>query len=141
MTTPRDTDCVFCRIIARDLPAAVVYEDDRVIAFLDAFPSSEGHTLVVPKAHHRDILDTPVEDLQAVAVVAKRVALAQRKALKPDGHGVAQFNGKAAGQTVFHYHMHVVPRWEGQNMNIHGRTQAPIEQLQAVAAKIREAFE
>jgi len=141
MSMPRDTDCIFCRIIARDVPAAVVFEDDRVIAFLDAFPSSEGHTLVVPKGHHRDILDTPAEDLQAVAVVAKRVALAQKKALTPDGHGVAQFNGKAAGQTVFHYHMHVVPRWEGQNMAIHGRTQATPEQLQATAAKIREAFE
>lgn len=133
-------DCIFCRIVAGKLPAAVIHEDSQVIAIMDAFPSVEGHALVIPKAHHRDVLELPEADVQAAAVLAKRIAQAQKTALGPDGIVVTQFNGAAAGQTIFHYHVHVVPRWEGQEVGIHGRAPAAPEALAAMAGRLRQAL-
>ena len=137
MAEHQANDCIFCKIINREAPAAIIHEDEQIIVFADAFPSSQGHSLVVTKAHGRDIHETSEEDLQAVAVMAKRISQAQKTALSPDGIMIAQFNGAAAGQTVFHYHTHVVPRREGEKLTIHGRKQAAPEELEAMAAKLR----
>lgn len=140
MTRPHDPDCIFCKIIDHKVPAAIICEEEQAIAFMDAFPSSEGHTLVVPKAHHPNLLTLSSEALQAAAALAQRVAQAQMQALEPDGIVLTQFNGAAVGQTVFHYHVHVVPRRQGQDPRVHGRTPGDPEALQAVAAKIAAAL-
>ncbi|NLO78927.1 MAG: HIT family protein [Xanthomonadaceae bacterium] len=140
MSSSRDPDCIFCKIISREVPAAIIHEDDRTIAFMDAFPSSKGHALVVPKDHHPNLLTLPTDLLQAAAALAQRIARAQKQALQPDGIIVSQFNGEAAGQTVFHYHVHVVPRWKGQDSAVHGRKQEDLQVLQEVASQIAAAL-
>lgn len=136
----REPSCVFCKILEGRIPAAVIFEDDEVMAFMDAFPAAEGHALMIPKNHYADIHAVPEPDMLAVARAAKRLAAAQKKALAPDGITVTQFNGPAAGQTVFHYHVHVTPRWAGHGRPSHGRDQADPEQLQTLARRIREAL-
>lgn len=140
MTHPKDSDCIFCKIVAGEMPAAVIHEDEHLIVFLDLFPAAPGHSLIVPKPHWEDIFPLPVEYLQRVAAFSKDLAHAHMRAFDADGVAVAQFNRAAAGQTVFHYHMHVIPRHEGKGMNFHGREQAEMETLNATAARIREAL-
>ncbi len=140
MSPPDNAECIFCRIIAGEVPAAVIFEDDTLISFCDAFPAGEGHALVIPKDHHRDIFEMPEDQVAAVGRAVKRLAEAQRKALEPDGVMVTQFNGAAAGQTVFHYHVHCVPRWAGTPLVLHGREQASAEAMAAMAERIRAAL-
>ncbi len=94
----------------------MVYEDDAVIAFLDIRPLSMGHTLIIPKTHFVDIFDTPEEQISQIHKVSKQIALAVKKATGADGVSIIQQNGKAAGQDIFHLHVHVVPRFEGQKL-------------------------
>lgn len=110
------TNCVFCRIVAKEIPAAVVHEDDLSIAFMDAGQVNPGHVLVVAKSHAENLYE--LDDAQAGALLgaAARVARAIRAAFKPEGLSVYQANGKVAGQTVFHYHMHLVPRHANDGM-------------------------
>jgi histidine triad (HIT) family protein len=109
-------ECIFCKIVRKEAPASIVYEDDQVIAFTDIRPVSEGHTLVIPKKHHEDIFDTPEELLEATHRITKKIAAAVRKATKADGISIVQQNGKAAGQEIFHLHVHIIPRFEGRKM-------------------------
>jgi histidine triad (HIT) family protein len=102
-------DCVFCRIVRSEEPAYVVYEDDHVIAILDKYPISRGHTLVMPKRHYRDITEIPSDELCRVITVTKTVAMAVIKALNVPGVRIIQNNGAEAGQVVFHMHFHVIP--------------------------------
>jgi histidine triad (HIT) family protein len=104
-------DCLFCRIVAGELPATVVDEDARTLAFMDINPATRGHALVVPRAHARDLHEIPAEDLQAVALAAQRLAVRMRGRLGADGVNLINSCGQAAWQTVFHFHMHVVPRY------------------------------
>lgn len=106
-------DCIFCRIIAGDIPSHTVYEDDATLAFLDINPATRGHTLVIPKQHAADLFGIAPEDAAAIARTTQRVAQNMRSVLQPDGINVLQNNGPAAGQVVFHYHVHVIPRWDG----------------------------
>ncbi|KPV48281.1 protein hit, partial [Kouleothrix aurantiaca] len=106
---------IFSKIVSGDIPAIKVYEDDATLAFLDIGPASRGHTLVVPKNEHADIFSIPPATLVAVMRTTQRVALALREVLRPDGINIIQNNGAAAGQTVFHLHVHLIPRWEGDN--------------------------
>ncbi|GBD25536.1 Purine nucleoside phosphoramidase [bacterium HR30] len=129
--------CVFCKIIRQEAPAHRVYEDDRVIAFLDIFPVSEGHTLVVTKKHYVDLFEADSESLQAVAAIAQKVAHALREVVRPQGLMVFQLNGAAAGQTVFHYHMHLMPRAEGEPLRLHARQPGDPQRLAELAAKLR----
>ena len=116
-----DEDNVFAKIIRGDLPAAKVYEDAHVLAFMDVFPQSRGHTLVVSKkSPARNLLDVEAEVLSHVMLDVQRVAKAMNAALKPDGIVMTQFNGAAAGQTVFHLHFHLIPRHAGQPLKPHG---------------------
>ena len=105
-------DCIFCRIVDGELPSYTVYEDEEVLAFLDVNPVAEGHTLVIPKAHHERLTDMDAETTGAVFRATREVAEAVDNAFEPDGYNVFQTNGEAAGQEVFHSHVHVVPRNE-----------------------------
>ncbi len=133
--------CIFCEIVARRAPAARVYENEKTLAFLDLFPAATGHTLVIPKLHYRDLFEADRETLPAVVETARCVARALRTALRPDGLGVFQLNGRAAGQTVFHYHIHLIPRNEGESLRLHGREAAGRERLERDARRIAEALE
>ena len=135
------TDCVFCRIVARQIPATVVYEDQHTLAFMDLGQVNPGHVLVAVKAHAENLY--ALDDAQAGAVLrtAARVARAIRDAFKPVGLSVYQANGKAAGQTVFHYHVHLVPRHEGDGMALTWPVKNPPRaELEAYAARIRASL-
>jgi histidine triad (HIT) family protein len=123
-----DDNCIFCKIVQKQAPASIIYEDDSVIAFLDIKPASEGHTLIIPKAHYEGILDIPSELLGRVHQIAKTVANATKQALNADGISVIQQNGRAANQEVFHLHVHIIPRHNGHKMK-------PIQELQFVDHK------
>ena len=102
-------NCVFCKIIRKELPANVVYEDNDVIAFFSNRPVNEGHTLVIPKKHYVDIYDIPEEEAAKLFGVTKRLAQAVKAAMVPSGIRIVQNNGAAAGQVVFHLHLHIIP--------------------------------
>ncbi len=133
-------ECIFCGIIAGDIPAHKVYEDDASLAFLDIHPAARGHTLVIPKAHGADLLSTPPDALEAVVRTSQTVAHILHKGLQAHGFSIVQNNGSAAGQDVFHYHVHVIPRWEGDQAV---RSWRPGETdhaaLGALAAELRAA--
>ena len=128
---------IFSRIINGEIPAAKVYEDDQTLAFLDINPASRGHTLIIPKQELPTLLDLPPELLTAVALTTQRVARAVMAALHPDGLNIVQNNGSAAGQVVMHYHVHIIPRWEGDRAVKHWKPgEASSEELREVAAAI-----
>ena len=133
-----DEDNVFAKIIRGDLPAAKVFEDAHVLAFMDVFPQSRGHTLVVSKkSHARNLLDVKPEVLTHLVAEVQRVAKAIRAALKPDGIVLTQFNGAPAGQTVFHLHFHLIPRYAGQPLRPHGEGgMADPAEMAAIATQI-----
>jgi len=106
------SDCIFCKIVAGDIPSTVVYEDEDVLVFMDIGPIVKGHALVVSKQHYNPVTETPDELLAKLHVVAKRVAQAQLNGLGADGVNIMQNNGKAAGQEVPHIHVHVIPRFK-----------------------------
>jgi histidine triad (HIT) family protein len=109
----QDPNCLFCKIIAGELPATVVAEDDHTVAFMDINPATRGHLLVVPRAHSQDLLSVDSEDLRHVAVAAQRLAALAKERLGADGVNLINSCGPAAWQTVFHFHLHVIPRYEG----------------------------
>jgi histidine triad (HIT) family protein len=104
-------DCVFCKIVERKAPAEIIFEDEKVIAFLDIKPIHFGHILVVPKNHCHDFLDIPGEDLHSLINGTRIVTKALVQSLNPDGYNIFSNNGRAAGQSVFHFHMHITPRY------------------------------
>lgn len=105
--------CLFCKIVSNEVPSTKVYEDDHVLAFLDIHPVNVGHTLVVPKAHHANLYDTPNETLAHIMAVAKKLSITIKEALGADGINIEMNNDPAAGQIIFHAHLHIVPRFEG----------------------------
>lgn len=107
------TDCIFCKIVRGEIPCFKVYEDERVLAFEDINPISEGHTLLIPKNHAENLWEIPEEDLIAIHLASKKVVHALRIALKPSGVAALQLNGKGANQLVMHYHLHLIPRMSG----------------------------
>jgi len=136
-----DSTNIFAQIIRGDIPCCKVYEDDDVLAFMDLFPQAPGHTLVIPKNAGRNLLDTDDAVLAKAIVHVKNIARAVDKAFSPDGMIVTQFNGEPAGQTVFHLHFHIIPRFADQAFDRHGKGKpADREVLHAQAAKIAEAM-
>jgi histidine triad (HIT) family protein len=130
--------CIFCRIAQKQLPANLVYEDEKAMAFLDIRPLNEGHTLIIPKLHYENIFDIPKELIMHVHGVTKRVALAVKKATQADGISIMQQNGKAAGQEIFHLHVHIIPRCEDQKLpKFSEASEASKEKLSQTTAKIR----
>ncbi|HEV2820897.1 MAG TPA: HIT family protein [Solirubrobacteraceae bacterium] len=113
-----DPDCLFCKIVAGEIPATKVDEDERTVAFMDINPGTRGHALVVPRNHARDLHDIDPEDLAAVARACQRLAARQRDVLGADGVNLLNSCGEAAWQTVFHFHAHVVPRYAGDGLNL-----------------------
>jgi histidine triad (HIT) family protein len=113
-----DPDCIFCKILAGDLPARIVDEDARTIAFMDIAPATRGHALVIPRAHSTDLLDVDPEDLGAVALAAQRLAGRAKERLGADGVNLLNSCGRAAWQTVFHFHVHVIPRYDGDPLRL-----------------------
>ena len=134
-----NNSCVFCRIAQKQVPASLVYEDETVVAFLDIRPLNKGHSLVIPKEHYTNIFDIPQELVTYIHGITKRVALAVEKATEAEGISIIQQNGKAAGQEIFHLHVHVIPRYEGQKLpSFSEASEAEREKLNKTAAKIRQ---
>jgi histidine triad (HIT) family protein len=113
-----DPDCLFCKLVAGELPATLVAQDERTVAFMDINPATRGHALVVPRRHASDLLQIGDEDLAACALTARRLAARMRERLGADGVNVINSCGKAAWQTVFHFHFHVVPRYVGDPLEL-----------------------
>jgi len=130
-------DCIFCKIVAGEVPAHKVYEDDLVLAFLDISHFTKGHTLIIPKSHYLDLLDTPDEVLAKIAVLAKDLATNYKPILKADGFTVKQNNGAVAGQEVMHYHVHLIPRYTGDKFKFAIQHKAKGIDLEQVAADLR----
>ena len=137
---PYDSKNIFAKILRGEIPCVKVLEDAKTLAFMDVMPESEGHVLVVPKENARDILDLSVDGMAAMMATVQRVARAVDKALAPDGILLKQYNRAPAGQSIFHVHFHVVPRWEGVPLAPHGTVMVKPETLEPVAAKIRAAI-
>ena len=135
------SSCIFCQIVADEAPAHRVYEDEKVLIFMDLFPAHAGHTLIIPRAHGDSLFETSSQDLQAVIAESKPLAEALRQVFQPDGIAVIQLNGAAAGQTVFHYHMHLIPRNEGEPFGVHGKKRADDNELARQAAALAEVFQ
>ena len=134
-----DETCIFCRVAQKQVPATLVYEDKKVLAFLDIKPLNEGHTLVIPKAHYESIFDIPKESIAYLHGITKRIAIAVEKATKADGISIIQQNGKAAGQDIFHLHVHVIPRYEDQKLPSFSEiSEVDREKLSQTAQKIRK---
>ena len=129
-------NCIFCAIAAGEIPSFKIYEDDIALAYLDINPFSEGHTLVIPKAHATGLLDAGDDLLAALIARVKKVADHLKEALGADGFNILQNNGAAAGQTVPHLHFHIVPRKNGEPLEFAGR-KAEMDDLAALAARIR----
>jgi histidine triad (HIT) family protein len=134
-----DEGNIFARIIRGEIPSAKIWEDDKVLAFMDAFPQARGHALVVHKhSRARNLLEAEPEALSEIMAGVQKVARAVRDALNPDGIVVTQFNGAPAGQTIFHLHFHILPRWEGEPLAAHGRGQAEPGELVRLGKQIGE---
>lgn len=141
MTSPAyDDSNIFAKILRGEIPSAKVYEDEHCLAFLDVMPQAPGHTLVVPKYPSRNILDASPENLAHTITVVQKVANAVQEAFDADGIYIAQFNGPAAGQTVFHLHFHIIPRHEGVALKPHSGKMEDGAVLAGNAAKIIEAL-
>ena len=132
-------DCIFCQIVAGDLPAEVIQEDDHTVAFMDINPWTRGHALVIPRAHSKDLYEVEDADLHHTAAGAQRLAARMKEGLACDGVNVLNCCEPAAWQTVFHFHLHVIPRYDDDPLELPVRPrQAKPEELAAVAAELRE---
>lgn len=113
-----DPNCIFCKILAGEIPATIVDEDERTISFMDIAPATRGHALVIPREHTADLLSVALEDLQAVALASQRLASRAKERLAADGVNLLNSCGAVAFQTVFHFHVHVIPRYEGDPLRL-----------------------
>jgi histidine triad (HIT) family protein len=113
-----DPNCIFCKIVAGELPATIIDEDERTISFMDIAPATRGHALVIPRAHSIDLLSVEPEDLHAVAFAARRLASRAGERLGADGVNLINSCGAAAWQSVFHFHVHVIPRYDGDPLRL-----------------------
>jgi histidine triad (HIT) family protein len=135
-----DSDNIFAKILRDEMPAVKLYEDEKTYAFMDIMPRGEGHCLVMPKAHARNILDIDPTDMAAVMETVQRLSRAIIKAFDADGITIQQFNEPAGGQVVFHLHVHVIPRFDGVRLRPHTGKMENSGILEANAAKIRAAL-
>ena len=137
----RDDNCIFCKIANGDIPSETIYEDERFRVILDLAPAAKGHALILPKDHFANLYEIDDDVLAGVSLVAKKVARAMKAGLNCDGLNIVQNNGELAGQTVFHYHMHVIPRYadDGQVIGWKPGESTPEGQAQ-IASSIRAAL-
>lgn len=137
----RKDDCIFCKIANGEIPSETIYEDDMFRTIMDLGPASKGHALILPKQHYRDICDLDRETAEKVLPLAAKIGEAMKKSLGCKGFNVVQNNGKEAGQTVFHYHVHLIPRYEeGPDMVSWAPGKADPEELKQTGAAIRSAL-
>ena len=135
-----DSNNIFAKILRGEIPCVKVFEDGKSLAFMDVMPEADGHVLVIPKEAAQDILELSPDGLAAMMATVQRVARAVDTTLKPDGILLKQYNREAAGQSVFHVHFHVLPRWEGVALAPHGKVMVGADRLEPIAAKIRSAL-
>ncbi len=134
-----DDDCIFCKIVAGDLPSEIVQEDEHTIAFMDINPWTRGHALVIPRNHSKDLYEAPEEDLARASTAAKRLALTMRDKLGCDGINLLNCCEPAAWQTVFHLHLHVIPRYDGDPLKVPAPSRpADQDALARVASELRD---
>ena len=130
-------ECIFCKIANGEIPSNTIYEDDKFRVILDLGPATKGHALVLPKAHYQDLFEIPEETVAEAAKVAKKVAANIKEKLGCDGLNLVQNNGPVAGQTVMHFHLHIIPRYKDDNQNILWKpTEPSAEELRAIRDKI-----
>jgi histidine triad (HIT) family protein len=133
-----EPDCIFCKIVAGEMPAQIVAEDERTITFMDIAPGTRGHALVIPRRHARDLLEIDEADLAAVIAAAQRLAARVHDRLGADGVNLINSCGRAAWQTVFHFHMHVIPRYEDDPLKLPWvPSPGDPDQIAAVAEQLR----
>lgn len=135
----KDTNCLFCKIANGEIPSKTIFEDADFRVFLDLGPASEGHALIVPKEHYANLFELPEDTAAGVMRLAKKLAVQMKEKLNCDGLNLVQNNGEVAGQTVHHFHMHVIPRYEGDGQKIGWKPGEPTqEELEEIRAKIAE---
>ncbi len=135
---PYDPNNIFAQILRAEMPCVKIYEDSHVLSFMDVFPQSRGHCLVVPKSASQNLLNVAPKDIGRLFGAVQRVTVALDAALKPDGIVINQFNGAPAGQTVFHTHVHIIPRYSDEPLTAHAAgVMADMEVLKKLAEKIR----
>ncbi len=131
------SDCIFCKIAGGEIPSNTIYEDDDFRVILDNGPATKGHALVLPKKHYQDLFEIPEETVAAAAKVAKKVAVNLKDKLACDGLNLVQNNGSVAGQTVMHFHLHIIPRYENDEQHILWKPTSPTaEELVAIKDQI-----
>lgn len=135
-----DDNNLFAKILRNEIPAIKVYEDEHTLAFMDIMPQAPGHTLVIPKAAAENIYDLPAEMTGPFLQTVQKVARAVQTAVAAPGIMIAQLNGSAAGQSVFHMHFHIIPRRDGVDLSMHAGNMVQAEQLEPIAEKIRKAL-
>ena len=137
-----DPDCIFCKIVAQEIPSVRVYEDANTLAFMDINPVASGHTLVIPKQHWPNLFEMPDALLGEVSSTARKVAIGVQKALNPDGVSLVQANGKGAAQSVLHFHIHIIPRTLGDNLKINWKLiPGNMDEIRAVAKRLISAID
>jgi histidine triad (HIT) family protein len=134
-----DPDCLFCKIVAGEIPSTIVDQDERTVAFMDINPATRGHALVVPRNHSRDLLDIDPDDLAATAIAAQRLARTAKEALGAEGINLLNCCGEVAWQTVFHFHVHVIPRYSDDTVRLPWTpTPGDMDEIQAAGLQIQE---
>ena len=135
----KDDTCIFCKIAAGEIPSKTLYEDGEFRVILDLGPATKGHALILPKNHYRTLFDLPEEEAKKVMALARKMALQMKEKLNCDGFNLVQNNEETAGQTVFHFHMHLIPRYEGDGQSIGWKPGKPGEaELEAIRKEIME---
>ncbi len=134
------SDCIFCKIVAKEIPATIVYEDDDVLVFMDIGPIVKGHALVISKKHYDPVTETPDQIVSKLHLTAKRIANAQMNGLEADGVNIMQNNGSASGQEVPHIHVHVIPRYsdDGHHWNWNAKKYADFNEMAKLACNMRD---
>lgn len=133
-------NCIFCKILEGEIPSFTVYEDELFKVIMDRFPAAPGHVLIIPKKHHENIFDMPANVATAIYPLARKMARVLKEAVGAEGINIVQNNGEAAGQAVFHFHLHVIPRHkaDGVQINRTSNGDTTLEELEVVAKKIKE---
>lgn len=135
------SDCIFCKIANGEIPSATIYEDEDFRVFLDLGPATKGHALIVPKQHYGNLIELPAELAGKAMILAKKIVTAMMTALPCDGYNVVQNNGEAAGQTVHHFHIHLIPRYQGDGAGVTWKPGELTDEVrEEVLAKARKAL-
>ncbi|OON96439.1 MAG: histidine triad (HIT) protein [Epulopiscium sp. Nele67-Bin005] len=134
--------CIFCKILNKEIPSTQVYEDDLFVVIMDIFPISRGHMLIVPKEHCENIFDLPEHIAKNIYPLAKKLSICVSKALGTDGINILQNNGEIAGQEVFHFHLHIIPRYKDEDIQISKPTRLKLEasEIEEIAQKIKNVI-